>query len=225
MVNYPSPPSFLKLSEALAWIAFGDVSDSEGHWSNYDEAKGKLEDALVILLDKGASGAIELVGRFDLNSGSPYGAVDTTTISRQSCHDFQMYDQSCNGLRRGHPPQLLWFGEKVCDDSGERFETTLMDGLQGPYYRDVHVLGEDLYALFPKSLASVISTCKAEDACRTWLEQQFWDDKEGRQTRQRLKQLALQEFEKLSGRGFGRVWDDVAPKFQRNLPGAKKSKR
>lgn len=65
-----------------------------------------------------------------------------------------------------------------------------------------------------------VSTAKAEKDCEAWLDRQFVGGTQ--KTKPALRVEAQGIYPNLSKRGFDRVWGTVAPRFERDRPGAKK---
>jgi hypothetical protein len=176
--------SHVTLLEALSWIAFGDHTNSEANWSNYDDARQKLLSALGSLLDKAQGGSVVLKGKFiekKTVSGRPSNtqliepdtsrSSNTELIEPERFHDFQRFDQACNGLWRGEAPCLLWSPESV--EGKQEYELITPAGLNDSHYRDIKVDTAALEKAFPVSAMHAVSTAKAEKDCEVGLEKQF----------------------------------------------------
>lgn len=206
------------LSEALSWIAFGDHTNSEANWTNYDDAREKLLSALGSLLDKAQGGSVVLKGKLIEKKRDSSLPSNTQLIEQERFHDFQRFDQTCNGLWRGEAPCLLWSPESV--EGEQEYELITPAGLNDSHYRDIQVDTAALEKAFPVSAMHAVSTAKAEKDCEAWLDRQFVGGTQ--KTKPALREEAQGIYPNLSKRGFERAWGTVAPRFERDRPGAKK---
>ncbi len=159
----PSTP-FLKLSEALTWIAFGDVSNSDIHWTNYSKAKQQLADALEAFATAASREEISVLGKLVENHLVDPDACNTDTIPANRFHDFRQYDQSHCGLRFGRG--LFGFP----DAQGYCIINENMHGGRQQFYRDVLVERTSLLSAFPVAAVGVKTTYDdAVQWCREWI--------------------------------------------------------
>lgn len=164
MATLISNRQYVALSEALSWIAFGDLADSVAHWQNYTDAKQRLEQALTDLLTAATSGTIRLRGKLVPNANADPVAINTDEIPATRFHDFRQYDQSCCGLRAG--TGLFGFGEEAAG-SFDYFYQPL--GRQD-FYRDVLVCRDDLISVFPAPFGGrKVSHAEVVQWCRDWI--------------------------------------------------------
>lgn len=220
MSNIPPKTSFVALSEALYWIAFEDYLNADINWANNTAAQNKLLSALVGLLDKACMGLIVLRGKFLPDISSDHKLINTEQIPAVHLHDFQWFDSTCNGLRRGQPPRILWYAQIYGAGARKSFRSTMPDGLNEGHYQDVKVDRTMLERHFPRTVIRAISTAGAEHACETWLENQFQSGVQ--MSKSEFRAQAMSQIPNLGKNGFDRAWSRIAPKYQRNLAGAKR---
>ncbi len=209
--------SYVTLSEALSWIAFGDLTNSDVHWQKYTEAKRRMEEAVVKFSDLASRGKIDVLGKWVSNHDDDPAEVDTTKIPAERFHDYQQYDQQYCGLRVG--TGLAWFA----NEHEGTFVYTVPLTQRKDFYRDVLVLREQLESAVPISKIKVQATIAAETQCGSWLTEQFSCDTGHQRTKGDFQSAAQKVFgDALITRGFGRAWDKVAPSCGRSGPGAKR---
>ena len=115
-----SDPTFITLSEALSWLAFGKQYKKEAlitylSENNYSEdAKEKLGDALVTLLAKARGALIDFEGKKTASESTAANNFLTRKIVTTEFADFAAFDPLTDGLRHGKG--LLWLPELLKHD-------------------------------------------------------------------------------------------------------------
>jgi hypothetical protein len=113
-------PTFITLSEALSWLAFGKQYKKEAlitHLAetNYSEdTKEKLDIALVALLAKARGALIDLEGKKTASESTAANNVLTIKIVSTEFANFAAFDITTGGLRHGKG--LLWLPEPLTDN-------------------------------------------------------------------------------------------------------------
>lgn len=154
----------LPLSWALAWIAFGDVTNSETHWDNYAGGKAALEEAVEAFVTLASCGNIPTLGKFVSSHLANRATVNTESIPHERFHDYRQYDQKYCGLRRGRGI----FGFADDQDGCFVYKVPRLKEVQG-FYREVIVHRDALLKEFPPRLAG--ASVPFEDVvewCRGW---------------------------------------------------------
>ena len=119
-------PTFVSLSEALSWIAFGQQDKKEElieylAKKNYSEdCKDKLNNALESLLSKARGALISLEGKEITSKTTVINNALTIKISPTEFADFAAFDITTNGLRYGKG--LLWVPESFKDDKDYKYK-------------------------------------------------------------------------------------------------------
>jgi hypothetical protein len=159
----------LPLSQALAWIAFGDITNSEFHWDDYAGGKAALEAAVEAFVTSASCGKIptlgKLVSNLDTIDLKDQPIVNTEPIPNQRFHDYRQYDQKYCGFRRGRG--LFGFADE--QDGCFIYEVPHLIK-EDQFYRDVVVDRDALLKEFPSKLAG--ASVPFEDVvawCRGWI--------------------------------------------------------
>ena len=119
-------PTFISLSEALSWIAFGQQDKKEElikylAKKNYSEdCKDKLNNALESLLSKARGALISIEGKEITSKTTVINNALTIKISPTEFADFAAFDITTNGLRYGKG--LLWVPESFKDDKDYKYK-------------------------------------------------------------------------------------------------------
>jgi hypothetical protein len=142
----PSQLSFVPLSEALSWIAFGVAMDSvrlgfalDGWGIDKNEAQKMVSDAVNRLTDCGTGGSILLRGKYVGDYLTDDRGIPTEVIDPTRLADFAQFDSLHDGLRFGNG--LAWLNN---DNSIERVLSHRQDA-----FRCVTVQRSDLMTQFP----------------------------------------------------------------------------
>jgi hypothetical protein len=174
----PQDP-YLSLSQALAWIAFGDVTNSEIHWDDYAGGKAALEAAIEAFVTLASGGKIPTLGKFVSGHSADPASFNTETIPNERFHDYRQYDQKYCGLRRGRG--LFGFADE--QEGYFVYEVPRLKEVQ-EFYREVVVDRDALLKEFPSRLAGasvpfehVVKWCrdwrdngKGNDGNKSWRE-------------------------------------------------------
>ena len=119
-------PTFISLSEALYWIAFGKQDKKETlieylAKKNYSEdCKEKLNNALESLLSKARGELITLEGKEITSKTTATNNALTIKISSTAFKDFAAFSITDDGLYYGNG--LLWLPESIKDDKDNKFK-------------------------------------------------------------------------------------------------------
>ena len=119
-------PTFISLSEALSWIAFGQQDKKEElieylAKKNYSEdCKDKLNNALESLLSKARGALISLEGKEITSKTTVTNNALTIKISSTAFKDFAAFSITDDGLYYGNG--LLWLPESIKDDKDNKFK-------------------------------------------------------------------------------------------------------
>ena len=213
----PTNRSFVTLTQALSWIAFGDWSDSDDHWQCYSDSKQRLEKAVEQFCDAACDGTFDVWGKCVPDYKANPDAFDTKLIPIERLHDFRQYDQTHCGLRVGDG--LFGFADEV----GKVYTYAPQPSAREQFYREVKVKEGDIIRVFPYAQNNVVNTVGAEKRCQGWLREEFERDQEHRCSKKNFRERALQNIPGLSTRGFDRAWSSVATSALRSLAGRKKS--
>lgn len=255
---------YIPLADALSWIAFGQVRDSN-EWDftgeqglPHDGARGDdvrpdreaeagdaqaergehIEEgrgvdlivrAWLKLREAVEAGKVEVRGRYtEAYSSRQASLADVSSLNGAVLAAFSQFDLATGGIRRkplGNPEVIWPDHEWALDREWESFtgDRRATDG-----YLRVEVERNTLLNAFPsseatdKSTAATSSKARAERQCQDWLTRQFSADPERQRTKTDFKKAALEEFgPRLSGWGFIRAWNAVAPQSGRSRPGRK----
>ena len=118
-------PTFISLSEALSWIAFGQQDKKEElikylAKKNYSEdCKDKLNNALESLLSKARGALITLEGKEITSKTTVTNNALTIKISSTAFKDFAAFDINTDGLSYGKG--LLWLSTLVKNGKNCKF--------------------------------------------------------------------------------------------------------
>lgn len=160
----PQDP-YLTISQALAWIAFGDVTNSETHWGDYAGGKAALEEAVEEFVTSASCGKISTLGKFVSSHSADPASFNTEAIPIERFHDYRQYDQTYCGLRRG----LGLFGFADEQDGCLVYEVPRLKE-QEEFYRDVVVDRRALLEEFPPTSVGITVTYKhVVKWCRDWI--------------------------------------------------------
>lgn len=110
MVNKLPSTKYVTISEALSWLAFGDVRKREALNKEladqafgipYKAAKQRLENVLSLFVSAALNGKVKLYGQYLSDLGA--GADDEVTeeIPTIKLSDFKQFDITVDGLRFG----------------------------------------------------------------------------------------------------------------------------
>jgi hypothetical protein len=159
----------LPLSQALAWIAFGDITNSEFHWDDYAGGKAALEAAVEAFVTSESCGKIptlgKLVSNLDTIDLKDQPIVNTEPIPNQRFHDYRQYDQKYCGFRRGRG--LFGFADE--QDGCFIYEVPHLIK-EDHFYRDVVVDRDALLEEFPATLVGIKVTYEhVVKWCRDWI--------------------------------------------------------
>ena len=119
-------PTFISLSEALSWIAFGQQDKKEELIKylvkkNYSEdCKDKLNNALESLLSKARGALITLEGKEITSKTTVTNNALTIKISSTAFKDFAAFSITDDGLYYGNG--LLWLPESIKVGKNYKFE-------------------------------------------------------------------------------------------------------
>ena len=133
-------PTFITLSEALSWLAFGKQYRKEElitHLAknNYSEdCKEKLENALAALIAKVRGALIDLEGKKTTSEPTMANNALTIKIAPTELADFTAFDVTTDGLRHGQG--LLWLPEPL---KNNELSYPLAPIKRPEHYVDVHV--------------------------------------------------------------------------------------
>jgi hypothetical protein len=133
-------PTFITLSEALSWLAFGKQYRKEAlitHLAenNYSEdCKENLDNALVALLAKARGALIDLEGKKTTSAPTTANNALTIKIAPTELADFAAFDVTTDGLRYGQG--LLWLPEPL---NNNEIRYPLAPVKRPEHYVDVHV--------------------------------------------------------------------------------------
>jgi len=226
----PSQLSYVPLSEALSFMAFGLALGSERltralDWSllmdgDSSRALSQLTEAVAVFCDTASAEpqVIRTRGKHvDGYAGEQAKGALLSNIEPVAFANYARFDAMHDGLAFG---------------TGTSYQLTpvsyLFDQSRHDGYRNVVVHREDLMAAFPagevieKPAIATTSTARAENECREWLSGEFAADPGKQRTKTEFKSAALARFSgRLSERGFIRAWDAVAPHAGRSKPGRK----
>lgn len=125
-----------------------------------------------------------------------------------------------------------WRGGAITYSRGTACLVSKLDTWSAPWAYDIAVNRANLVALtvngqadaaaLKATDAGVRSTANGEHECKNWLLSAFAQDAEMKRPKDSFKHEAIERFfERLSVRGFNRVWDAVAPQSGRSRPGRK----
>jgi hypothetical protein len=111
MVNKLPSTKYVTLSEALSWLAFGDVrkreslnkelAGSQAFGIKYSDAKQRLEDVLSLLVSAALNGKVKLYGQYLSDLGAGVDDQVTEEIHTIKFSDFKQFDITVDGLRFG----------------------------------------------------------------------------------------------------------------------------
>jgi hypothetical protein len=218
----PSTTSFVPLSDALSWIAFGIAMNPElmFHLLSLDSYAGKIpqeaiRQAVTSLLAIAGDGRIALRGKYRENREVDDRYLDTLDIQPIKLADFRRYQHLYDALCYGDGPSS-WRHETGIN---ELFASGRRDAFVGVTVNRAELLRE-----FPITAGVAIGTVAdatvgAETECRAWLENAFNADHDRRLTKPDFQREAVAHFGgRPSVRDFLRAWDDVAPKANRTQP-------
>jgi hypothetical protein len=226
----PPVGSFISLSHAVTWIAFGRSMDSrklawglrfgadrgsagkerDKRWDN------SIESAVQRLADKVRGELVVMQGRFAEHFHVDEFDVEIEVITPLRVADFQCFDTLYNSLYRGrglvwdrdHSRQILHYPR-----SDER------------HYRFVEVNRSNLLKEFPPTKPEFPqSTGGAEKRCEAWLSDAFRSDPEIRKAKADFMSEARSEIKGLGVNAFNRAWSSVAT-VDRKQAGAKSGRR
>ena len=119
-------PTFISLSEALSWIAFGKQDKKEAlntylAKNDYDKnCKEKLNNALESLLSKARGALITLEGKEITSKTTVTNNALTIKISSTAFKDFAAFSITDDGLYYGNG--LLWLPESIKVGKNYKFE-------------------------------------------------------------------------------------------------------
>ena len=137
-------PTFISLSEALSWIAFGQQDKKETlieylAKKNYSEdCKEKLNNALESLLSKARGELITLEGKEITSKTTATNNALTIKISSTAFKDFAAFSITDDGLYYGNG--LLWLPESIKDDKDNKFKYQQIEQHEHTtHYADVDV--------------------------------------------------------------------------------------
>lgn len=155
---------YLPLSQALAWIAFGDVTNSEIHWDDYAGGKAALEAAIEAFVTLASCGKIPTLAKFVSSHRENRATVNTEAIPNERFHDYRQYDQKYCGLRRGRG--LFGFADE--QDECFVYKVPRLKEVQ-EFYREVVVDRDALLKEFPSKLAGAsVPFEHVVKWCRNW---------------------------------------------------------
>jgi len=155
---------YLALSEALAWIAFGDATNSEINWHDYAGGKAGLEEAVEAFVTAASCNKIPTLGKLVGSHSADPASFDTKIIPAERFHDYRQYDQTYCGLRRGRG--LLGFS----DEQDGCFVYNMPPLKDVEFYRDVIVDRQALLDQFPaKSVGIKVTHEHVVTWCRDWI--------------------------------------------------------
>jgi hypothetical protein len=119
-------PTFISLSEALSWIAFG-MQDKKEELIKYlakknysEDCKDKLNNALESLLSKARGALITLEGKEITSKTTVTNNALTIKISSTAFKDFAAFSITDDGLYYGNG--LLWLPESIKVGKDYKFE-------------------------------------------------------------------------------------------------------
>jgi hypothetical protein len=160
-------PTFISLSEALSWIAFGQQDKKEAlieylAKKNYSEdCKEKLNNALVDLLSKARGALINLEGKKTTSKTTVSSNALTIKILPTEFANFAAFDITNNGLRYGKG--LLWLPESFKDDKGYKFKYQQIEqNKHTKHYVDVDVNFSQLKKELKPGRQSLLALSDAE---------------------------------------------------------------
>jgi hypothetical protein len=146
----PSDASFVTLSEALSWIAFGVALDHmaldreanvlQSLFGSINSQQQALEEATFKLISKASGGHITVRGKFVEAHPEDAEQVDTKEIEPVRFEDFAQFDILHDGLRRGGG--LTWYDDHSMSDRHHDCDGTKL-------FASVKVNRAELLELFP----------------------------------------------------------------------------
>ena len=153
MTNALPNNSFVTLSEALSWMAFGDVRDKQllnselagaSFGMDYARAKQCLEEAVSSLTDAASGGSLEMRGKYLTNHDVDPDGVKIEVIPAVELDNQRQFDITIDGLRFGSG--LAW----LPDEQGECVYTACN---HPDFYTEVTVNRRDLMRVFSGGVA------------------------------------------------------------------------
>ena len=193
---------YLSISQALAWIAFGDEANSDIHWDDYAGGKVALEEAVETFITSASCGKIPTLGKFVSSHSADPASFNTEAIPNERFHDYRQYDQKYCGLRRGRG--LYGFADE--QDGCFVYKVPRLKG-QEEFYRDVVVDRQALLNEFPpKSVGITVTYEHVVKWCKDWIADNKGSD--GNKAWPEFKKCP--EFKGCSRDGWFRpAWDEV----------------
>lgn len=154
--------SYVTLSEALSWLAFGISLTSEalstvlefGSTDAKEKARAQLVNALDLLADIASDGRIRMRGKFVSHPGFGESRLSDQEIPAVMFHDFARFDVLSDGLSSGSG--LAWSHSSEGMDTASR-------GRPDAAYRWIKVNRDDLLAHTKNKRASPYKTGQPPD--------------------------------------------------------------
>lgn len=194
-----------------------------GHFGDREQGLEKLDAAWLWLRDAVENQTIKVRGRYTQTySRADAVLADVELLTGDKLATFSQFDVSAGGIQRQTEgtPSVIWSSHpqgliRALETVGDDLRTT-----EG--YLFVEVERTALVGAKPTARIASTATAKAEHECEAWLRAKFAEDSDKKRTKTSFKEDALAHFrERLSERGFLRVWHEIAPKHGRSTPGRK----
>ncbi len=220
MVNKLPSTKYVTISEALSWLAFGDVRKREALNKEladqafgipYKAAKQRLENVLSLFVSTALNGKVKLYGQYLSDLGA--GADDEVTeeIPTIKLSDFKQFDITVDGLRFGSG--LAWL-------SDEKTEWIVKSPKRVDGYIDVTAQRSDLMRVFSAGGITFNGTdkqalpCIGEGTLQKWYDHLKPDEKD--LSEEMLKDLAIIAFP------MNKITRDQIRKFTKGRPPGRK---
>lgn len=159
---------WITLSEALSWMAFGNLHNKDQLLSHLAKASycteklEALEDSLEKLTSKGLDGAITFKGRYEPEAAETGSSAHTEEMPGHRLADYRAFDITTDGLRYG--TGLMWLPDAGHEEHND-LRYTYKTSQRPEHYADVSV---DFVALKKEFRSGKLPRLADSDLDRWW---------------------------------------------------------